>query len=62
MVVADTFYNAPGPMEDIGAVYLYNGATGALISTLTGSKTGELVGSGFIFLLANGNYLVSSPF
>src|SRR5262245_9391519 len=31
---------------DAGAVYLFNGATGALISTLRGSHTGDMIGSG----------------
>ena len=37
IVVTDPFYDAPGPIPDVGAVYLYNGATGTLISMLTGS-------------------------
>jgi filamentous hemagglutinin family protein len=44
-----------------GAVYLYNGTTGALISALNGTSTGDQVGSGGITTLSNGNYLVRSP-
>ena len=44
-----------------GAVYLFNGATGALISTLTGSHAGDNIGSGGVTALSNGNYVVSSP-
>jgi hypothetical protein len=48
-----------------GAVYLFNGQTGALISTLTGSQAnddiGDPLGGGGVILLSNGNYLVSSP-
>ncbi|TAK62426.1 filamentous hemagglutinin N-terminal domain-containing protein [Methylobacter sp.] len=45
---------------DAGAVYLYNGSTGALISTLVGSASGDLVGNGGITALSNGNYVVRS--
>ncbi len=44
-----------------GAVYLFDGATGALISTLTGSHAGDHVGSGGVTTLSDGNYVVSSP-
>ncbi|MCA9006594.1 MAG: hypothetical protein KDA70_15080, partial [Planctomycetaceae bacterium] len=43
-----------------GAVYLFSGATGELISTLTGSPY-EQIGSGGVTALPNGNFLVSSP-
>ena len=44
-----------------GAVYLFNGTTGALISTLTGSRASDFVGGGVgVTALANGNYVVSS--
>lgn len=45
-----------------GAVYLYNGLTAgpALISTLIGSA-GDLISSGGIVALTNGNAVVSSP-
>jgi hypothetical protein len=59
LVVTDPAYN-PGGLADTGAVYLYNGRTKALISTLTGSQAGDNVG-GSIFPLDNGNYLVRSP-
>lgn len=45
---------------DVGAVYLYNGATRALISTLTGSTANDQVGLGGVRLLSNGNYVVIS--
>lgn len=49
-----------------GAVYLYNGATGALISMLTGAAddqagSGGLTGSSGVTALSNGNYVVASP-
>ncbi|MGZ6274601.1 MAG: hypothetical protein ACXWMI_00655, partial [Syntrophales bacterium] len=44
-----------------GAVYLYNGTSGALISSLTGSHANDNVGSGGITqLTGNGNYVVKS--
>jgi hypothetical protein len=46
---------------DAGAVYLFNSATGALISTLTGSHANDQVGSGGITVLNNGNYIIDSP-
>jgi len=47
--------------ENAGAVYLYDGERGALISTLTGFQVGDQVGSGGVVALSNGNYVVSSP-
>ena len=43
-----------------GAVYLFNGATGALISTLRGSTADDQVGSGGIKVVSSGNYVVVS--
>jgi hypothetical protein len=43
-----------------GAVYLYNGATGALISTLTGSTAEDQIGSTGITVLTSGNYVIRS--
>lgn len=59
-VVTDPFYDAPGPITDTGAVYLYDGATLAIISTLTGSTVNDKIGSGGITVLANGNFVVDS--
>jgi hypothetical protein len=59
-VVADPEYDA-GAVQDVGAVYLYNGTTRALISTLTGSSADDEVGSGGITVLKNGHYVVHSP-
>ena len=52
---SDTF---GGP--NAGAVYLFNGTTGALISTLTGSQNSDNVGSGGIVKLGSGNYVIAS--
>ncbi|MBF8263003.1 MAG: Cadherin protein,putative collagen-binding protein, partial [Parachlamydiales bacterium] len=45
-----------------GAVYLYNGQTGALISTLYGGLATSSIGSGGVTaLIGNGNYVIKSP-
>ncbi len=51
-----------------GAVYLFNGVTGALISTLTGSSADDHVGSldaasgtSGVLILGNGNVVLRSP-
>ena len=43
-----------------GAVYLFNGMTGALISTLRGSSANDQIGSSGLTQLTNGNYVVGS--
>jgi hypothetical protein len=64
IVVSDPTFDAPGPIVDVGAVYLYT-PTGTLISTLTGSQAGDQVGvggsNGSIVELANGHFVVVSP-
>ena len=56
-------YNANiGGMAAAGAVYLFNGTTGALISELDGSHAGDLVGfSAPTALTGNNNIVVASP-
>jgi uncharacterized protein DUF5650/carboxypeptidase family protein/uncharacterized protein DUF4214 len=58
IVVTDPTFGA----TDVGAVYLYSGATLALISTLTGSTANDQVGFDGITVLTNGNYVVRSHF
>ncbi len=65
-VVTDPLYDAPGPIPDVGAVYLYDGDTLNPISKLTGSIANDKVGSGLsyndgITVLPNGNFVVKSP-
>ena len=60
IVVTDPEFDAPGPVEDVGAVYLYDGKTRKLISRLTGSQAGDQVGT-FVMAFENGNYAVGSP-
>jgi len=62
IVVTDPRYDAPGPVANVGAVYLYDGASGALISTMTGSTADDEVGNGGATVLSNGDYVVTSTF
>jgi hypothetical protein len=59
VVVTSPDDNAGG--EGAGAVYLFDGATGALVSTLTGSHADDNIGSGGVTALSDGNFVVSSP-
>jgi len=59
IVVTDPYYDA-GAITDVGAVYLYDGATGGLISTLTGSMANDRIGYDGVTVLSNGNYVVLS--
>ncbi len=47
--------------RDAGAVYVFNGATGALLSTLTGATPEDRIGSGGVVALGNGHFVVVSP-
>jgi hypothetical protein len=60
IVVTDPYYDV-GSTVDVGAVYLYDGTSGALISTLTGSTANDQVGY-YVEALTNGNYVVRSPY
>lgn len=56
-VVADPEYDE-GAIVNVGAVYLYNGSTNTLISTLKGSTANDNVGQ--VIPLTNGNFAVIS--
>lgn len=58
VVVTSPFDDAGG--FNAGAVYLFNGSTGALISTLRGSSDFDLVGREGVIPLSNGNFVVNS--
>ena len=60
-VVTDPGYDEGG-LTDIGAVYLYDGITNTLISTLKGSSNFDQVGSEGITALPNGNFVVQSQY
>ncbi len=51
IVVTDPDYDIPGGAADVGAVYLYDGATRALISMLTGSTENDKAGSDGVTVL-----------
>ncbi len=59
IVIADPAFESGGKAS-VGAVYLYT-PDGELISTLTGSSPNDAVGAGRMTVLANGNFVVSSP-
>jgi hypothetical protein len=59
VVVTDPNDSTVAP--NAGAVFLYNGKTGALLGELTGSSSGDFVGSGGVTALTNGNFVVLSP-
>lgn len=59
-VVTDPAY-AIGPSVQVGAVYLFSGETGAVISRLTGSQAYDRVGT-TITVLANGNFVIQSEY
>ena len=50
-----------GVSQALGAVYLFNARTGALISSLIGTNSGDQVGIGGVTVLPDGNFLISSP-
>jgi uncharacterized delta-60 repeat protein len=60
IVVSDPGYDAPGPISNVGAVHMYS-PTGTLISTITGRVAQDSIGGSGITVLANGNFLISSP-
>ncbi len=58
IVVTSPFDDFGG--TNAGAVYLFNGFTGAVISTLRGSTANDNVGNSGVTALSNGNYVVRS--
>lgn len=68
VVISDPYFDLDDT-PNVGAVYLYDGATlepgGAaprLISRLTGSSAEDMIGAVAITVLVNGNFVVSSPY
>ena len=59
IVILDPNFDAPGPILNVGAIYLYNGTTLALISVMTGSKANDNVGVN-LTVLPSGNFVVNS--
>ena len=58
VVITAPFDNAGG--DGAGAVYLFNGATGALISTLRGASPYDAIGLDGVTALSNGNFVIKS--
>ncbi|NNE66061.1 MAG: hypothetical protein HKN33_05795, partial [Pyrinomonadaceae bacterium] len=61
IVVTDPEYSFPGGAQLAGAVYLFDGETKELISTITGGTANDMVGGGGITVLGGGSFLISSP-
>jgi Repeat of unknown function (DUF5650) len=59
IVATDPSYDR-GATVDVGAVYLFNGTTRVLTSTLTGTTSGDSIGNAGVLVLSNGNFLVAS--
>jgi len=59
IVITDPLFDLPG-IPNVGAVYLYKASDLSLISTLTGSKSYDRVGSDGVTALSNGNYVINS--
>ena len=59
-VVVDPLFDLP-PKSDVGAVYLYSGATRQPISRLTGTNTGDHVGASGVTEVGASNFVVVSP-
>ena len=58
-VVVDNLFDQ-GATPDVGAVYLYNGATDTVISTLTGSSSGDQIGSGGVTEVGTSDFVILS--
>jgi phosphodiesterase/alkaline phosphatase D-like protein len=58
-VVTDPEFS-PGSQVKIGAVYLFDGSSHALISQMTGSADNDMVGSGGVKVLLDGSFVVTS--
>ncbi len=59
-VVADPQFDS-GAVQDVGAVYLYNGTTNQVISTITGSQDSDFIGEGGLKEVGNSNFVILSP-
>jgi Repeat of unknown function (DUF5650) len=60
-VIASPLDDAGG-VVDAGLVSLMNGATGAVIGAQAGNAPSDQLGSGGVTALANGNFVIASPF
>ncbi|MBK8046243.1 MAG: Ig-like domain repeat protein [Anaerolineales bacterium] len=60
-VVTDPAYDIPDGAINVGAVYLYDGVTHAMISVVMGSTAEDQVGSDGVTVLSNGSFVIRSP-
>lgn len=60
VVVLDPGFDL-GSIDDVGAAYLYNGATHQLISAVIGSQLNDAVGSGGATEVGDSNVVIGSP-
>ncbi|REJ76018.1 MAG: VCBS repeat-containing protein [Acidobacteria bacterium] len=60
IVITDPGFDLSGGPDDVGAVHLFNGFTGALISTMTGSSQSDEIGGTDIYILPNSNFVVAT--
>lgn len=60
IVVTDPSFDDPVGIPNVGAVHLFDGKTGALISTMTGSSEDDEIGGNDILILPNGNFIVGT--
>src|SRR3954468_10548515 len=56
-VIGDPLYDSPSA-ANVGAVYLYDGTTHQLISTLTGATAGDEIGLGGVHEVGDSNVVV----
>ncbi len=60
-VITDPYFN-DGPVLNAGAVYLYDGRTHSLISTLKGKSNYDAIGTDGVIALNNGNFIIISRY
>jgi Repeat of unknown function (DUF5650)/Carboxypeptidase regulatory-like domain len=60
-VVTDPSFDTGPGMMNVGAVYVYDGASGALIDSMIGEKQDDNIGSGGVSVLTGSDFLVISP-
>jgi Repeat of unknown function (DUF5650)/Carboxypeptidase regulatory-like domain len=61
IAVADPEFDAGKDLPDVGAVYLYNGTTAQLLTSMIGNSPGDRIGSGGLVHVSANDFLVLSP-
>lgn len=57
IAIAEPFYD-----EERGAVHIFSTTTGKVLASIVGTAPGNRIGSGGLYTLKNGNFVISSPF